>query len=566
MTANHSLITPSSALRHNLPAPTSSFIGRTQELEQLLALLNRTRLLTLVGAGGIGRSRLAQRVSMEVHSYADGVWLVELASLADPQAVARALAEVLGVLERPDQPLISTLVSYLAPKRALLIIDNCEHLLASCAVLVEALLRGCPDLQILATSREVLNIDGETVWPVPSLSLPSSGEPMQLERATEYEAVQLFVERAVATRADFHLTTANASAVAELCRHLDGIPLAIELAAARVRALRVEQIVARLGDRFRFLTGGSRTALPRHQTLGATIRWSYDLLDPQERTLFERLAVFAGSFSLEAAEAVCAGGGIEPAEILDLIERLSAKSLLQVEDEGNEARYRLLETLRQYASERLQDSTEESEVRLKHVEYLLKLAETVEPELVGPRVGLWLARLDQDHDNFRAALQWCLDRSESELGLCLGGAFYRFWLLRGFLIEGGDWLDRLLALPGAAAPSVGRAKALNGAAGLAANGEPERALRLAEEAVDLWRALGDDARLAYALAFVAVPTYDIGRRTGSRIAADKARGLLERLLAWRSAPATVRAKPGLSTPSASNDVTCIALMPISGGT
>jgi predicted ATPase len=251
-----------------LPAPTSSFIGRTQELEQLLVLLDRTRLLTLVGAGGIGKSRLAQRVAAEVHNaYADGVWLVELASLSDPQAVARALADVLGVLERPDQVLISTLVTYRASKRTLLVIDNCEHLLASCAVLVEALLRACPDVQILVTSREVLNIDGETVWAVPSLSFPTSGHPIRLESATESEAIQLFVERAVATRSDFHLTATNASAVVELCRHLDGIPLVIELAAARVRVLQVEQIVARLGDRFRLLTGGSRTALPRHQHL-----------------------------------------------------------------------------------------------------------------------------------------------------------------------------------------------------------------------------------------------------------------------------------------------------------
>jgi predicted ATPase len=246
-----------------LPAPTSSFVGRTHELEQLVSLLDRTRLLTLVGAGGIGKSRLAQRVAAEVQdTYADGVWLVELASLADPQVVARALAEVLGVLERHDQPLVATLVAYLAPNRALLVIDNCEHLLANCAVLVEALLRACPDLQILATSREVLNIDGEAVWPVPSLSCPRAGDPMRLQRATEYEAIQLFVERATATRPDFQLTPANASAVAELCRHLDGIPLAIELAAARVRVLQVEQIVARLDDRFRLLTDGSRTALP----------------------------------------------------------------------------------------------------------------------------------------------------------------------------------------------------------------------------------------------------------------------------------------------------------------
>jgi non-specific serine/threonine protein kinase len=533
MTANHALITPSSAPRHNLPAPTSSFIGRTQELEQLLVLLARTRLLTLVGAGGIGKSRLAQRVAAEVQDmYENGVWLVELASLTDPQAVARALAEVLDVLERPDQPLVSTLATYLAPKRTLLVIDNCEHLLASCTVLVEALLRACPDLQVLATSREVLNIDGETVWPVPSLSFPRSDDPIRLESTTQYEAIQLFVQRAAATRPDFHFTAANAPAVAELCRHLDGIPLAIELAAARVRALQVEQIVARLDDRFRLLTGGNRTALPRHQTRDATIRWSYDLLDPQERTLFERLAVFAGSFSLEAAEAVCVSRRIEPTEILDLIERLSAKSLLQVEDQGNEARYRLLETLGHYASQRLQDSSEESEVRLKYVEYLLELAETAEPELRGPRVGSWLTRLDQDHDNFRAALQWCLEREESELGLRLAGALYRFWLFRGFLIEGSDWLGRFLALPGAAAPSVGRAKALTGAAGLADhNGESEsRVLGLAEEAVNLWRVLGDDARLAYALAFVAGPTDVIARRTGSRSAAEKARGLWEEAL------------------------------------
>ena len=547
MSSKHLLITPSSAPRHNLPAPVSSFIGRTQELEQLLAVLDRTRLLTLVGAGGIGKSRLAQRVAVEVQeAYEDGVWLVELASLAEPQAVARALAEVLGVLERADEPLISTLVRYLAPKRALLVIDNCEHLLASCAVLIEALLRACPDLQIVATSREVLNLYGETVWPVPPLAFPNSDHPIRLESATEYEAVQLFVERAVATRADFRLTSANGSAVVELCRHLDGIPLAIELAAARVRVLQVEQIVARLGDRFRLLTDPSRNALPRHQTLGATIRWSYDLLDPQERTLFERLAVFAGSFSLEAAEAVCAGVGVEPTEILDLIGRLSAKSLLQVEDQGSEARYRLLETLRQYALERLQDSSDEPEVRHKHAEYLLKLAETAEPELWGPRVGSWLARLEQEHDNFRAALQWCVECGESELGLCLAGDLYRFWLMRGFQTEGSNWFDRLLALPGAATPTVGRAKALTGAAGLAdvkrtsektalrlaeqATPLETRVMGLSEQAAGLWRALGNDARVADALILVANPTYVIGRRTRSQTVVDKARCLLEEAL------------------------------------
>jgi non-specific serine/threonine protein kinase len=360
-----------SPARHNLPLQLTSFVGREQALAEVGQLLATTRLLTLTGAPGVGKTRLALQVADEMwDAYADGVWLVELAALADPALVPQAVAAVLGVQEPPGRPLLGTLAEALRAQQVLLVLDNCEHLLAACATLADQLLRAGPHLEILATSREALAVAGETTWRVPSLAVPADAPASGDGGATlvECEAVRLFVARACAAVPSFTLTERNAGAVGHVCRRLDGIPLALELAAARVRALPVEQLAVRLDDRFRLLAGGSRAALPRQQTLRAAVDWSYALLPEAEQVLLRRLAVFAGGWTLEAAEAVCAGDGLAPENVLELLVELVNKSLVLAEEAGGERRFRLLETLRQYAWEKLQAAGEEAAVRGRHLE------------------------------------------------------------------------------------------------------------------------------------------------------------------------------------------------------
>jgi non-specific serine/threonine protein kinase len=346
-------------------------------------LLSTTRLLTLTSTGGCGKTRLAHEVAARVlPAYEHGVWLVELAALSDPVLVAQTVASVLGVREVPGRTIEETLAGYLREESLLLILDNCEHLIDACARLAESLLRTCPGLGVLATSREALGIAGEATFRVPSLSAPEPGDTAA-ERVGNFEAVRLFLERARLAASDFRLTDENAPAVAEICRRLDGIPLALELAAARVRSLTAAQIAERLDDRFRLLTGGSRTALPRQQTLRALIDWSHDLLAEDERALLRRLSVFAAGWSLEAAQAVCAGEGISSDEVFDLLVHLIDKSLVQAEVQGSEARYRLLETVRQYARDKLAETGEAAAVRDRHLGFFLQLAEEAQPALLG---------------------------------------------------------------------------------------------------------------------------------------------------------------------------------------
>jgi len=457
---------PLAAVRTNLPVSASSFIGRQRELTEVERLLtaggtqrttaediqsfihNRRlaiKLVTLTGAGGSGKTRLAIQVATNlVDTYEDGVWWVDLAPLLDDEIlVPQALAKALGVREIPSQTLPETLTQFLLSKRLLLVLDNCERLIDACARLANAFISRCPTLQILATSREPLGITGERVYQVPTLALPDSGVFSLPEVWLRYEAIQLFVERSQALEAIFGLTEENATAVWQICRKLDGIPLAIELAAARVRVLTVDQIAARLNDSLSLLTAGSRTVPPRHQTLRATMDWSYDLLADAERVLLRRLAVFAGSFPFEAIENVC---GPLPTPILDLLSHLVDKSLVMVERHEDGVLYRLLDTIREYAYEKLLASEEESHLRASHLNFYLQFAEAAQPQLNDSEQGYWSTRLEHAHDNVRVALGWVLAQGKREQALRLSGAMASFWNQRGYWHEGRKWLAEALTL------------------------------------------------------------------------------------------------------------------------
>jgi non-specific serine/threonine protein kinase len=508
-----------------LPVQLTSFVGREREITEVKRLLTTTRLLTFTGAGGCGKTRLALQVAVDVlEDYTNGVWLVELAPLSDPSLIPQVVAGALRVREQPGQPILSTLSDYLRSKQMILVLDNCEHLIAECAKLTDAFLHASPSLKILATSREGLGIGGELTYRVPSLSIPDLKNLPPVENLSQYEAVRLFIERAIFSQPTFAVTNQNAPAVAQICHKLDGIPLAIELAAARVKVLPVEQIAKRLDDSFRLLTGGSRTALPRQQTLRAAIDWSYNLLSEAERALLRRLSVFAGGWILEAAEAICAdlplpparGGreragvrvsGIHPDETLDLLTHLVDKSLVVMECEGGEGRYRLLETVRQYARDKLLESGEAADLRGRHRDWYLSLAEQSEPELRRRDQVAWLERLEAEHDNIRAALEWSLGGGEVEAGLRIAGAIQWFWFLRAHRIEGHEWLTRLMTKNADVSASV-RAKALIGAGNIATGyGDHNRAMTLCEEGLALYRELGDREGIAKSLSILGVVEY-----------------------------------------------------------
>jgi predicted ATPase len=525
------------SLPNNLPLQLTSFVGREGEIVELKRLLGTTRLVTLTGAGGSGKTRLALQLAAELlEAYPDGIWFLELATLSDPGLVPQTLAAAVGVREQPGRALVEVLAEALKPRGLLLVLDNCEHLLEACAALAERLLRSCPGVRVVATSREVLNVAGELAWPVPALSAPDPRglSPHELgPTLIRYEAVRLFIERAVLAQPAFALTHDNAAAVARICHQLDGIPLAIELAAARVKLMAVEQIAARLDDRFRLLTGGSRSALPRHQTLRATIDWSYGLLSEPERTLLQRLSVFAGGWTLEAAEAVCAGEGVAGREVLELQGHLVDKSLVLVEGgAGGEARYRLLATIRQYAADRLVEAGVAGPTHQRHQVWCVALAEVAEPELWGPQQAQWLERLEQEHDNLRMGLEWSLAEEEGgELALRLVGALFRFWGVRGYLSEGSRWLDAALA-KGARATPRSRARALRGAGLLARQqAELERARTLFDQALALYRELDDKRGLALTLLGRGRVAFAQGEYERARACYDEALGLAREIAA-----------------------------------
>jgi predicted ATPase/class 3 adenylate cyclase/DNA-binding CsgD family transcriptional regulator len=494
------------ARRHNLPVQRTTLIGRREEMDTVAQLVKDNPLVTLTGSGGCGKTRLAIHSGAElVDGYPDGVWFADLAAVADPGAVPAQVASVFALKEGPGMSPTEALAAYLGQRRAVLIVDNCEHVVDAVATLADALLGSCPDLQILATSRQPLGVHGEVAWRVPSLPV-TDDRPAGIAGVSACEAVQLFAERAGRARPGFTLTERNALAVAEICRRLDGIPLAIELAAARVRVLTPAEIADGLGQRFQLLTGGIRTGRPRQQTLEASVDWSHHLLTGPEQAVFRRLAVFAGSFSFDAAQVVCAAGGIEPYQVLDLLTLLIDKSLAQVDDDQeNETRYRLLETIREYGSARLIAAGEDTNARTRHRDHYLELAERAEPHLEGPGQTEWMHRVAQDYPNMRAALAWSRDQMDAESLTRQAGALALFWYFHGPNQEGEAWLDD--ALNGQELPALLRVKALSGRGLLAAgNFDAGTLLAQSEEGLALARQIGDpslQSRMMVGLGFAA---------------------------------------------------------------
>ncbi len=495
----------------NLPLEASSFVGRERELAEVEELLASSRLLTLTGPGGCGKTRLALAAAGRAEGFRDGVFWVELAAVSEERLVPEVTARILGVRWGAGVSVVEALSNHLKTGEALLALDNCEHLVAACADLADTLLRSCPGLKIVATSREALRVPAERAWSVPSLSLPDAESARDLEEVALYESVRLFVARASAAAPGFKLTQQNAADVARVCERLDGIPLAIELAAARTRVLTPSQISARLDDRFLLLTDGSRVVMPRQRTLRATMDWSYELLDEEERVLFRWLSVFANGFNLEAAEAVCPAGGIEGGRILELLTQLVDKSLVLVTWRGAEVRYAMLETVWRYASELLDEAGEAEDARLAHANHFLRVAEDAEPGLVGADQGAWTELLEADHGNFRAALGWFAERADHASVLRVAGALWWYWFLRGRYDEGRGWLEGALA-EADDAPVAHRAKALTAAGDLAfLQSEYGRARELLEEGLDLYRGVGDERGVASAVQLLGSIAREQGR-------------------------------------------------------
>jgi predicted ATPase/DNA-binding XRE family transcriptional regulator len=473
----------------NLPASLTSFIGREKELADVIRLINRNRLVTLTGSGGVGKTRFAIKVGEQLlKNYSDGIWWIELASLNDPKLLPQATSRLFGLISQPNIPDIDLLINFLRAKSALLILDNCEHLLDACAHLADTLLKNCPDLTILVTSRVPLEIIGEARYRIPSLRIPDLQD--QLDNLREFESVKLFEERAQLIRFDFSLTQENASSVAQICYRLNGIPLAIELAAAKAGVLSTVQIAQQLGESLNLLTGGSRTALPRHQTLRASVNWSWSLLTQAEQRLLRQLSVFAGGWSLEAAQSVCDG------DVSDLLHSLVTKSLI-VMNRGteNNTRYSFHEIIRHYAYEKLEESGESEVVRRRHLDFFLGVALRFEHEVHGAQALNWIKRVSAEHDNLNEAINWAGESGQVQSGLRLGYALHYYWLNYGYWSLGRETLERLLAHTEAAEHTTVRADALNLAGDLATSqGDLEAARALLKESKAIGMELGESGK------------------------------------------------------------------------
>lgn len=516
------------SLPNNLPVQLTSFIGREKEIQALKQQLNQVRMLTLTGPGGAGKTRLSLQIAAEcVDKFKHGAWFVELAPLSDPALVPQVVATTLSLHEQTGRTILEVLKEYLSDKALLLVLDNCEHLIEPCAQLADTLLRRAPKLKIIASSREALGIAGEMTYAVPSLSFPTrapsqNGNQIDPDALLEFEAVRLFEERARAVQPAFTVTASNAPALVEICERLDGVPLALELAAARVKALTVEQIAKRLDDRFRLLTGGNRAALPRHQTLLATVEWSYDLLSEPERVLLQRLSVFAGGWTLEAAEHICAQ---EDAtfDVLELLMHLVDKSLVVSDPQENAARYRYLDTIRQFARDKLGSSGPEHlrDVSNAHLDYFLGFAQEVDQILRGAEQKGGLVILDRELGNLRAALTWAAQSGRTEAELKLTSALWRYWRVRSYFSEGRRWLEDSLS-KGHDAPAGLRARALLEAGSLASyQADYTSAQQQLELSLELYRSLNDRRGMALSLNLLSHARMMTGDLPGSQRAVEE---------------------------------------------
>ena len=514
--------------RSNLPRPLTTFIGREREIQEVERLVSKARLVTVTGPGGVGKTRLAiQAASALTHQFKDGAWWTELASISgitpskqesgSPQMrreellgadlIIQAIAKVLRVPESPGLPLLEGVLEHLHDKKLLLVLDNCEHLIDACATLVERMLGDCPDVTILATSREPLGVAGEKAWALPSLSLPGQGHSLDTSNIFQSEAVSLFIERAADVLPGYQPGELEAPKIAQICLRLDGIPLAIELAAARMNLLSAQEIAARLDRRFSLLTDGSRTALPRHQTLLAAIEWSHDLLSESERVLFRRLSIFAGSFTLEAAEALCAGDPIPQEEVLTLVGRLVDKSLLTVDASFRSVdlptRFRFLDTICSFGRLKLEVADETKKMQHRHADYYVRLVEAAETELLLSDQVCWFKLLQAENDNLHAVVDRSCESDQAESALRLVGALWFFWWSQSSSREGNLLTLKALSLPSAAQYMEYRARALNTAGILYwLLGETVFARQSLEEALLILKATDDQASLARSFLFL----------------------------------------------------------------
>lgn len=499
ITPTYISVQPKPTLRNNLPTNLSRFIGREKEIAEVVQAMNAYRLVTLTGSGGVGKTRLSLQVAMELlEQFSNGVWFVELAPITDPDLIPQTILLAMGAQPQHNKTALENLTDFLHEKTALLVLDNCEHLIEACAKLTNTMLNAAPNLNILASSREVLGVDGEKAWHVPSLSVPDLKHLPAIEQLSQYESVRLFIECAKLVLQNFSVNMENAPAVAQICSRLDGIPLAIELAAARVKVLKPEQIAERLDNRFRLLTGGSRTALPRQQTLRALIDWSYELLSENERLLLRRSSVFMGGWTLELAEQVCADEWIDSYEVLDMLGKLVDKSLVAAKQEKTGIRYRILETVRQYAREKLFESGEGETLRDKHMNAMLEFAEKSEPEIRGANQLVWLDQVEAEYENVRAALEWSRER-DNEICARLVNALWCFLEFRGYILEEKELFEQILELSHGQ-HTVTRATGLSRASVFFFNQlDYKKSVIFAQEAIVLARELNEKTSLALAL-------------------------------------------------------------------
>jgi predicted ATPase/class 3 adenylate cyclase len=522
---------PVAEIPNNLPNQVTSFIGRERELDEIKERLAGVRLLTLLGMGGLGKTRLSLQVAAEVMpQYPDGVWFLDLAPIRDPALVVGETAQVLGVREEPDRPLIQTLCAHLKARRVLFVMDNCEHLVKASAELANAILKAAPQVRVIASSREALRVPGEQSYPVLPLPVPGRGDGLEaLARST---AVRLFVERAQLHKPAFALNEREAPAVAELVARLEGIPLALELAAARVRSLTVADINARLKDRYKILTGGGRVLLERQQTLRALVDWSYDLLEENERTVLNRLSVFAGGFEMAAAEAVCGADPLEPYDVLDILDSLVEKSLVMLDERDAGARYRMLETIRDYAREKLEQSgADAAPTAARHCEHFFALAKAANQGLMGAEHAEWIWRVEDELDNLRAAIALALAGGvDRVIAVKIAVAMQGFWILRGYTTEGRGVVRAALALPEIQASDRAHAHALYVGAALAeSQSDHAEARQMLEACLALRRGLGDEFDIAATLSTLSMARLPAGDAAGARESELEALQIFRRL-------------------------------------